>query len=327
MFQSLFTSQREQLNLFFDLLPLEEVEAVFQRILDCKGTLFLTGVGKSGYIARKIAATLVSTGTKAHFLSPTEALHGDLGIVEEGDCFLALSKSGESEEILQLLPFLAKKGVFRIAVVSRPFSRMAPLVDLLIHLPMLKELCPYDLAPTTSTTAQLLLGDCLAIALMQAKGFQAEHFGENHPGGLLGKKAHLTVADLMRKGDEMPLCTPTDFLSSVLPLLSSKRLGSLLIVEAGELLGIFTDGDLRRALATEGGAVLEKSMEQLMQKNFRSTSPEKKAIEALKQMEEDPHQAIMMLPVLSGRKLVGLLQMHDIVQAGLGNQKDVYQHV
>lgn len=321
MLSDLFAAQKKRLSPFFDSLCMPEAEAVFEKLFRCEGALLLTGVGKSGHIARKIAATFVSTGTRARFLCPVDALHGDLGMAEKGDCLLAFSNSGESEEILQILPFLERKGVFRISVVSRPFSRMEALSDLTMHLPLVKELCPYGLTPTISTAAQLLFGDGLAIALLQARGFRPEHFAENHPGGLLGKKMHLRVGDLMRKKGELPLCEEQELLKDTLGRLSSKRMGCLLVVERDRLVGIFTDGDLQRGLTGIGPSVLEKPMRALMNPSFRWTTPEKKAIEALEQMEEDPKRAITVLPVLEEGVLVGLIQMHDILQTGLAIEK------
>ena len=314
----LFDTFRQSLNQFFDLVDLNEVEKAFEAILACRGMLVLSGVGKSGFIAQKIAATLVSTGTRAVFLSPAGALHGDIGIVSQQDLFLAFSKSGESEELVSLIPFIHKKGAFTIGVVCNPSSRLAIASDLMVHLPMQKELCPYDLAPTTSTSAQLIFGDCLAIGLMQAKQFTIPDFASNHPAGFLGRRITLKVSDLMLKGEAIPLCRSHDRLIDILHELTGKRCGCILIAdEQFRLEGIFTDGDLRRAIHTKGEKALQIQMGNLMTPSPRMIDPDQFAITALRQMEENPSRLITVLPVLENGKISGLLRMHDILQSGL----------
>lgn len=316
--RALFDTFRNSLNQFFDAVDLNEVERAFESSLACKGTLFLSGVGKSGFIAQKIAATLVSTGTRAVFLSPAGALHGDIGIVSADDLFLAFSKSGESEELVELIPYLRKRGAFTIGVVSDLSSRLAKVSDLVVHLPVHKEICPYDLAPTTSTAAQLIFGDCLAIALMQARQFTVGDFASNHPAGFLGRKINLKVSDLMLQGEAIPLCKSQDRLIEILPELTGKRCGSILITDDNfQLLGIFTDGDLRRAIHSKGEGALQIPMGELMITTPQTTDPSQFAITALRQMEENPSRLITVLPVLQNGKLVGLLRMHDIIQSGL----------
>lgn len=316
--QLLLDTFRKSLNQFFEELDLNEVQRAFEFILGCKGTLFLSGVGKSGFIAQKIAATLVSTGTKAVFLSPAGALHGDIGIVSSQDQFLAFSKSGESEELLGLIPHVRKKGALILAVVSEAGSRLEKVSDFAVHLPTKQEICPYDLAPTTSTAAQLIFGDCLAIGLMQAKQFSVADFASNHPAGFLGRKITLKVSDLMLKGEAIPCCKKIDRLIDILPELTGKRCGCILIVDENDRLdGIFSDGDLRRAIHTQGEKALQAPMESLMTHSPRTTNPDKFAIDALHQMEEDPGRLISVLPVLQNGKLAGLLRLHDIIQSGL----------
>jgi len=312
----LFETFRSHLNQFFDTVDAEKLSKVFEALLSCEGLIVISGVGKSGLIAQKIAATFVSTGTRTVFLDPTDALHGGIGILSSRDVFLALSKSGESEELLELIPFVRKKGAKIIAVVSDPTSRLAKASDLIAHLPVMKELCPFDLAPTTSTTIQLIFGDILAIALMKAKQFAASDFAMNHPAGFLGKKSTLKVADLMVKGNDLPLCRGKDLLIDVLHELTSKRSGCILVVdETSSLEGIFTDGDLRRAIFLKKEKALQMSMHSLMTKSPRTTSPQQLAIAALRKMEEEG--PVTVLPVIDKKQVTGLLRMHDILQSGL----------
>jgi len=275
-------------------------------------------VGKSGHIAEKIANTFLSTGTRAVYLSPANALHGDLGIVHSQDLILLLSKSGGSQELLDLLPYMIKKGAETIAVVSQKDSRLAKACDHSILLPVEREICPYDLAPTTSTAAQLIFGDCMAVALMQAKNFTIGNFAANHPAGLLGRKITLKTSDLMLAGDAIPFCHPNERLIDVLHILSMKRCGCLLIVdEKRRLLGIFTDGDLRRAIESKGSDALQFALNHLMNPSPKSIGPDLLAIDAMKRMEEDLLRPITVLPVVQEGSVIGILRMHDILQAGL----------
>ncbi|HSX11001.1 MAG TPA: KpsF/GutQ family sugar-phosphate isomerase [Chlamydiales bacterium] len=318
MLKSLFDDQRRYLNHFFDSVDLAEGQKILEKLLACKGVVIFSGVGKSGHIAEKISTTFLSTGTRAFYLSPANALHGDIGFISPQDIFIALSKSGGSQELLDLLPHVQKKGAATIAIVNTPNSQLAKMCDLSIILPIEREICPYDLAPTTSTAAQLIFGDCLAIALMKAKQFTVGDFAANHPGGILGRKITLKVADLMLKDEELPLCRPTDTLMDVLHELSVKRCGCLLVADEKRVLkGIFTDGDLRRAIQSKGPEALRLPLSELMTLSPKSISPQQLALEAVKQMEEDPSRLITVLPVLQEGRVMGLLRMHDILQKEL----------
>ena len=318
LLQTLFVDQRRYLNAFFDGIDLGKAEAILERLLMCKGVVVLTGVGKSGHIAEKIAATLVSTGTRASFLSPGDALHGDIGFLSDKDLFIAFSKSGESQELLDLLPYVQRKGAGTIAIVSQPQCRLAAGSDLSIVLPVVRELCPYDLAPTTSTAVQLIFGDCLAIALMKAKEFSVADFALNHPAGFLGRKITLKVADLMLRGEKIPVCRPQDLLIDVLHDLSHKKCGCLLTVdEEGGLQGIFTDGDLRRAIQSNGPSALQAAVSKFMSPLPKTIESGALAWDAMKKMEEDPTRLVTVLPVVECGKVVGLVRMHDILQAKL----------
>lgn len=316
--KQLLNEQRRLIDHYFETLDMKEVECFFQMVLKCTGTLLFSGVGKSGFVAQKIVATLVSTGAKARFLPPMDALHGDMGLVEKGDLFVGISKSGESEELIALLPFLEQRGVQTAALVSRPDSRLESKVGMTVHLPVLRELCPHDLAPTTSAVVQLLFGDAIAVAWMREKRVDIATFAANHPGGLLGRKITLKVADLMLKGSALPLCKKTDRLMNVLHVLSEKQSGCLIIVdEKNAFEGIFTDGDLRRAIEKDGSKALEKCLEELMTRSARAISSDALAMEAMETMERDPKKPVTVLPVIEEGKVIGLVRMHDILQERL----------
>jgi len=319
MLKDLFEREKAALNHFFDNLDYKSVEALFDLLKECKGMMILSGVGKSGLIAEKIALTLTSTGTRAYFLSPTNALHGDIGIVSKDDIFIMISKSGESDELLQMVPFLRNKGVKLISIVNSSRSRLAKACDLSVTLPMGKELCPFDLVPTTSAVCQMIFGDVLSIALMTHKNFSLLEYAANHPAGKIGRKLTLRVKDLMLRDKDLPLCSPEDFLGDTLVELSNKRCGCVLIADKEKnLMGIFTDGDLRRALQKHGPRALESKMHELMTATPRYIKDEEMASSALSIMEEDQHHPITVLAVVDGQhKLTGLIKMHDIVQSGL----------
>lgn len=315
MLKTLFEAQRRYLNHFFDSIDYLQAQKILDLLLAASGMVIVSGVGKSGHIAEKIAMTLLSTGTRAFFLSPTNALHGDIGFVSSKDVFLCLSKSGASHELLDLVPHVQKKGAVTIAVVSTIGSKLAKLCDHSIVLPVEREICPYDLAPTTSTSAQLAFGDCLAIALMQSRQFTIEDFAANHPGGLLGRKISLRVADIMLKEADIPLCKPDDLLMNVLHELSVKRCGCLLVAdEHKNLKGIFTDGDLRRSIQARGADALYAKLSELMNFSPKSIEPYRLVKDAVRRMEEDPSRLVTVLPVLEQGRVVGIVRMHDILQ-------------
>lgn len=319
MLKELLDKQRESTSHFFASLDLSKIQDLLDFLLQKEGTLFFSGVGKSGFIAKKIAFTMISTGTEAFYISPTDALHGDLGMVSSQDTFFMLSRSGESDELLHLVPAIKNKGACLVGIVCNPNSRLAAVCDFLITLPLLSELCPFDMAPTTSTVAQLLFGDLLTVALMRHKGFSLEAYALNHPSGRIGKRMLLKVKDVMVKGEKIPQCYPEDSLKEILVELSDKRCGCVLVVDQHHhLKGIFTDGDLRRALQKKGGEVLNLSMKELMNPFPVFTSPEILAWDALKIMEGHPSKRLMNLPVLNQEKQVaGLLHLHDLVQSGI----------
>lgn len=319
MLKELLDNEREYLNYFFDTVDLSALEKAFEVLEACQGVIVLTGVGKSGLIAKKIAATMTSTNTRAIYLSPTNALHGDLGIVKAQDVFVFLSKSGESDELLNLIPSLRNKGVALMAVVANPKSRLARACDHVVLLPVKHELCPYDMAPTTSTVTQMIFGDVMAMALMRLRKFSLDDFALNHPAGRIGKRIVMKVKDLMIKDERIPTCAPSTLLVDTLVELSNKRCGCVLIIDdEGKLLGIFTDGDLRRSLQKTGPSALHESMENLMNKTPRSIHPDALATEAVKVMENSLKNEVTVLPVIDGdRKVMGLIKLHDIIQTGI----------
>ncbi len=319
MLKELLEYQRHYTDHFFETLDLQPIEQLVQLLLGCEGVLFFTGVGKSGLVAKKIAFTMVSTGTRAFYLSPMDAQHGDLGMVSSRDAFIMLSKSGETDELLELVPAIRNKGASLIGVVCHPRSRLAALCDAAVLLPFQRELCPFNMAPTMSTTSQLLFGDLLAIALMRHKNFSLDQYALNHPSGQIGKRITLKVKDLMLTGDRIPLCRPDDRLGEILVELSNKRCGCILVGdERRRLLGIFTDGDLRRTLQRFGGRVVEITMSDLMNARPTYIHADQLAWHAMKQMEADPQRRIMMLPVVDAEGVIlGLLHLHDIIQSGI----------
>lgn len=318
MLRGLFEEYQKHLNFFFDRVDVNAARGVYDLFLSCRGMLIFTGVGKSGIIAEKLVMTMSSTGTRAIYLPPMNALHGDIGIVTDKDILVCISKSGETDELLSLIPFAQQKGAKTVAWVSNPNSKLLKSCDMGICLPLSKELCPFGLAPTTSTAIQLIFGDVLSVGLMKGKKFSIDDYAFNHPAGTIGKKVSLTVDELMITGERLPLCSPDDQLKDVLVTLTNKQCGCILIVDPKEhIWGIFTDGDLRRALQKDTTTMLEKQMKDLMTPSFIRIYSGALAWEALCLMQKDPKRKVMILPVLDKDNLVGLIRMHDIVQAGI----------
>lgn len=317
--QELLTLQKHALMQFYEQISLQELDQLLQTLYACKGLIFCTGVGKSAFVAQKVAATMASTGARAIFLSSTDALHGDLGMVSAGDVVLFFSKSGESDELITLTPYLRNKGALLTAIVNSPKSRLAEKCSVVLHAANVKEICPFDMVPTTSSVSHLLVGDLLAISLMRMHGFTVEDFARNHPAGRLGKRMTLHVHDVMWTGAKIPQCRPSDRLISVLEELSSKSCGAVLVVdEENRLCGIFTDGDLRRALQRAGSVVLDMEMQALMTVNPRTIAPSELVWDSMRKMEINPSRAITVMPVVDDQQhVVGILRMHDIIQMGL----------
>lgn len=287
--------------------------AVVQAILALRGRVIVMGMGKSGHVGRKIAATLASTGTPAFFVHPAEASHGDLGMVRGGDLVLALSNSGESHEITDLLPPLKRQGVHVAAMTGNRASTLAQHADWVLDTSVEREACPLNLAPTASTTVQLALGDALATALLDARGFQAEDFARSHPGGSLGRRLLTHVRDVMRSGAELPRVQAQDDFFTLMREMSAKNLGAAIIVDADDrVLGIFTDGDLRRRLE-QGADVRHAKAQDLMHPNPRTIAPHVLATQAAQMMEQ--HGITSVVVVDPAGTLVGLVHIRDLMLA------------
>jgi arabinose-5-phosphate isomerase len=284
-----------------------------QQMLETPGRIVVMGMGKSGHVGRKIAATLASTGTPALFVHPGEASHGDLGMVTAHDLVLAISNSGESTEFTAILPVLKRLGAPLIAITGQANSTLARYADLALDCSVEREACPLNLAPTASTTAQLALGDALAVALLDARGFRAEDFARSHPGGALGRKLLTHVSDVMRSGNEVPSVAPQADFGALMREMSAKRLGASAIVDgAGKVQGIFTDGDLRRRL--EAGADLRgATAAELMHGNPRTIAPDALAVDAAALMET--HGITSVLVVDATGVLVGMVHIGDLMRA------------
>ncbi len=292
------------------------VEKALHLLESCQGKVIVCGVGKSGVIGQKIAQTLTSTGTVAVFVNPSDALHGGLGVVASDDVVIALSNSGETDELLAIMPTFRQRGVTVIAIVGSLDSTLARQADTVLDASVDKEACPLNLAPTTSTTVALAIGDALAMALMDAKGLTAEDFAANHPAGRLGKRLTLKVGDLMH--DSPNISTSANWLD-VVKAVSKNALGAVSVVgKAGELLGIITDGDLRRTIERTSPELFSSlTSENMMTADPITASPEMLAFDALQLMENRPSQ-ISVLPVVDeGGICVGLLRLHDVVRSGL----------
>jgi len=298
------------------LLP--RLDASFARAcvicLECKGRVIVTGMGKSGHIAGKLAATLASTGTPSFFMHAAEASHGDIGMITRADVILAISNSGETPEVLLLIPHVSRLGVPLIAVTGNAKSSLARAANAHLDVSVAEEACPLNLATTASTTATLALGDALAVALLEARGFTSQDFARSHPGGALGRKLLLHVADVMRSGDNLPVVSPDALLSQGLMVMSKKGLGMCVVVDGGRMLGVFTDGDLRRALDRQAD-VHRTTMREVMTAPGKSVRPQVLAAEAAHLMEK--HQ-ITALPVTDpDGTLVGAFNVHDLLRAGV----------
>ncbi len=301
----------EQLNARIDARFVRACEL----ILGCKGRVVVVGMGKSGHIGRKIAATLASTGTAAFFVHPAEASHGDMGMITPDDVVLALSNSGTTSEIVTLLPLIKRLGITLISMTGNPSSVLAKAAAVNLDASVAIEACPLNLAPTSSTTASLVLGDALAIALLEARGFTAEDFAFSHPGGALGRRLLLKVEHVMHTGERLPRVPRGTSLRDALLEMTQKGLGMTVIVETdGRLAGIFTDGDLRRAL-DKGVDVRQTRIDEVMTVHGKTANAEMLAAEALKIMED---HKISSLVVIDEQELpIGALNMHDLLRAGV----------
>lgn len=292
----------------------QNFENACEKLLACKGRVVVTGIGKSGHIASKIAATLASTGTPAFFVHPAEASHGDLGMITKDDCVIAISYSGNTQELINILPVIKRKGAFLISFCGNSDSLLARISDITLDISIEKEACPLGLAPTASTTNSLALGDALAIVLLETRQFTPEDFALSHPGGSLGKKLLLTVRDIMHKGEQVPVVTETASVIDALMEMTQKSLGMTAVVDAsGMLSGIYTDGDVRRTLTQKGIDIHQTAVSTVMSVNCITITADILAVEAANIME---HKKINGLIVVGQhQKPTGAINMMDLLRA------------
>ncbi len=285
-----------------------------QLMFDCPGRVVVTGMGKSGHIANKIAATLASTGTPAFFVHPAEASHGDLGMITHKDVVLSLSNSGETDELLMILPLIKRQNVPLIAMTGNEYSSLARLADVHLDVAVPAEACPLGLAPTASTSAALAMGDALAIALLEARGFTSEDFARSHPAGSLGRRLLVHISDIMHSGDRVPVVDRNASLTATLVEMTRKGLGMTAVVdEEGRLAGVFTDGDLRRAVDDDDIDLRDTPVGRLMSQNPKTITADKLAVEAARVMEA--HKIHALLVVDAENRVVGALNIHDLMRA------------
>lgn len=311
---------RMEAEAILELVPRidENFAAAVNLILECQGRTVITGMGKSGLIGRKMAATLASTGTPSFYLHPAEGIHGDLGMVTASDVVIALSNSGETGEVLNILPSLRRIGAKIIAMVGNANSTLGKNADVILDVGVSKEACPLGLAPTSSTTAALAYGDALALALLKKHNFTASQFAIFHPGGSLGRKLLLTVGNIMHKGEENPTVLADTTVQEALFVITDKGLGAVSVVDQnGIMQGVLTDGDIRRGLS-KGVDFLQRPVSELMTANPKTITEDKLAAQALHLMESNKPKPITVLPVLDeNRKVIGLLHMTDLVRQGV----------
>lgn len=292
----------------------ESFKRACELIYSTKGRVIISGVGKSGIIGKKIAATLTSLGTPAIFLHPTESLHGDLGIISKEDVFIGVSKSGESDEFRMLIPLVKRLGVPVIAITASRNSELARLSDITLYVPVKREACPYDIAPTSSSTAMLALGDALAICVMNMKGVKLEEFAAYHPGGSIGKKIWLRVSDMMLTEDsQVPRVREDASMEEVILEMTRKRGITSVVDENGKLVGVLTDGDLRRLLEKKGGDIFSLRARDVMNPNPKTIGPEHLAVEAARKMEKYGITALIVVD--KANTVIGIIHLHDLMKA------------
>lgn len=293
----------------------DRFDSACELILACEGRVVVTGMGKSGHIGGKIAATLASTGTPAFFVHPGEASHGDLGMITAKDLVIGISNSGETSEILKLIPLLKRLGIPLITMSGNPESSLGKVANVVIDVGVREEACPMNLAPTASTTATLAMGDALAVALLDNRGFTKEDFALSHPGGSLGKQLLLTIADLMHCGDDMPVVESKEKLSAGLMQMTSKGLGMTAVTDSnGILLGVLTDGDLRRAVDRHGD-IRDIAIAEIMSRKCKTVRPEMLAVEAVLILEDNRINGLIVVD--ADNRAIGALNVHDLLRAGI----------
>jgi arabinose-5-phosphate isomerase len=315
--QETFQQEAAAVGLVQQELGPEFVRAV-RTLVACRGRVLVTGLGKSGIVARKVAATLTSTGTPSHFIHPVEAAHGDLGIVRDGDVLIAISRSGNNQEVINLLEKCKQFGMTAISITGSRDSQLARTSDIVLYCPVTKEACPLNLTPTSSATVAMVMGDALALALLQLRGFDADDFATFHPSGVLGRSLLLRAEDLMHRDEELPLVSHRLTLRESLPEIVEKRLGGTCVVDdEGMLVGLCVDGDVKRVLLREENA-LDLPITKAMNRTPTTIPPHTLAIQALRLMEERPAGPVTLLIVVDAQQRpLGLLHIHDVLRAGL----------
>ena len=308
--KEVFDSEIEELKIVKEKIDREMIDVV-NMILESKGKVVVTGIGKSGLIGKKIAATLASTGTHAVFMNSAEGLHGDLGMISKEDVVLAISNSGNSDEIAAILPSIKKIGAKIVAMTGNRNSKLGKEADNILNIGVKREGCPLNLAPMSSTTSTLVMGDALAAILIKMRDFKPENFALYHPGGSLGKRLLMKVRDVMHKGDRIPLCDKESSIDSVILIMTEKRLGAVCVTNGDLMVGIITEGDIRRALQRREEFFTLKAKD-IMTRNFTRVSSNDMAIDALELMENRESQ-ISVLPVFEDVKLVGIVRVHDLL--------------
>ncbi|MDO4588883.1 MAG: KpsF/GutQ family sugar-phosphate isomerase [Fusobacterium sp.] len=308
--KEIFDSEIEELKIVKEKIDSEMIDVV-NIILESKGKVVVTGIGKSGLIGKKIAATLASTGTYAVFMNSAEGLHGDLGMISKDDVVLAISNSGNSDEIVAILPSIKKIGAKIVAMTGNRNSKLGRSADKILNIGVKREGCPLNLAPMSSTTSTLVMGDALAAILIKKRDFKPENFALYHPGGSLGKRLLMKVSDVMHKDDKIPFCDKESSIDSVILVMTEKRLGAVCVMNGDLMVGIITEGDIRRALKRKEEFFNLKAKD-IMTRNFTRVSEDSMAIDALELMENRESQ-ISVLPVFKDVKLVGIVRVHDLL--------------
>lgn len=315
--QRVFEIESEAVSLVGNRLN-EQFETAVQTILQCKGRLIVSGMGKSGLISQKIASTMASTGTPAHFVHPGEAIHGDLGMITLDDVVLIVSNSGETMELIQILPALQKKGVQIIGLIGRQHSTLAEQSTIYLDTSVEQEACTLDLAPTASTTATLAMGDALAVSLLELRGFNKNDFAELHPGGMLGKRLLLTLDQLIHTGEKIPFVNSSASVKEALFVISDKGLGVTGVLnENQEMIGIITDGDIRRGLENSGNDLFDQTAELIMSKNPKWVTSNTLALSALELMEKHTITSLFVYTDPTLKKPDGIVHIHDILKTGV----------
>lgn len=310
--QEIFDIEIEELKKVRDKIG-KEIEKTAKLIMDCKGKVVVTGIGKSGIVGKKIAATLASTGTLTVFMNSAEGLHGDLGMVDREDVVIAISNSGNSDEVVSIIPSIKKIGAKLIAMTGNKNSKLGVQSDAILDIGVEREACPMNIAPTCSTTATIVMGDALASVLIKLRNFKPENFAVYHPGGSLGRRLLMKVKDVMHSGTDLAVVEKDTNIDEILVTMTKKKLGAVCVLEDGKMVGIITEGDIRRALGNKEEFFTYKAVDIMISK-FTYIEAEKMAVDALELMENRESQ-ISVLPVLEGQKLIGMVRIHDLLNS------------